>query len=262
LRTERWGNVILSAAAEYILSAALYHLGQFDEAIGHAEAAVRIAEEADHPWTLYWGSLFLGWVHLHRGDFPRAAGALERSLHLGRAWQFVHSTPDVAASLGYVYALTGRTEESLTLVAEAIKAFRARQGHLTVATQIPLQTGRAYLWAERINEAANYAREALALARQLGLRGEEAYALFLTADIAAASGAANAEVYYREALVLAEPRGMRPLIAHCYFGFDKLHRRRSDREQSQRYLTTAIRMYREMGMSYWLEQAEAELRQL
>jgi tetratricopeptide (TPR) repeat protein len=66
------------------LSRALSLLGRFDEAIGHAEAAVRIAEENDHPWTLFLGLLFLGWLHLDRGDFPRAARLLERSLRLGR----------------------------------------------------------------------------------------------------------------------------------------------------------------------------------
>jgi hypothetical protein len=32
------------------------------------------------------------------------------------------------------------------------------------------------------------------------------------------------------------------------------------REQAQEHLTTATTMYREMGMTYWLEQAETELR--
>ena len=55
---------------------------------------------------------------------------------------------------------------------------------------------------------------------------------------------------------------MRPLAAHCHFGLGKLHRHMRDHEQAQRQLTTAIAMYRQMGMTYWPEQAEAELRQL
>ena len=61
---------------------------------------------------------------------------------------------------------------------------------------------------------------------------------------------------------LAEPRGRRPLVAHCQLGLGKLHRRGGDREQAQEHLITAMAMYREMGMTYWLDQAEAELRQL
>jgi tetratricopeptide (TPR) repeat protein len=218
----------------------------------------QIAEETDHPRTLCIGLHILGVAHLDRGDFSRAAQVLERCLHLCRTWQFVDKTPEFAAPLGEAYALAGRTEESLALVAGAVNAFRAGRGRYAPA-EILLFAGRAYLAAGRIDEATNYAREALALARRLGARGAENRALCLTADVAAASGAENTEDYYREALALAEPPGMRPLVAHCHFGLGKLYCRRGDREQAQENLTTAMAMYREMGMTYWPEQAEAEL---
>ncbi len=56
LRYERFGAVqIQSAFSGANLANVFSELGRFDEAIGHAEAAVRIAETADHPWTLYVG---------------------------------------------------------------------------------------------------------------------------------------------------------------------------------------------------------------
>ena len=70
------------------------------------------------------------------------------------------------------------------------------------------------------------------------------------------------EAHYRQALALAEPRGMRPLVAHCHLGLGKLYRRTGKREQAQEHLTTATTMYREMDMRFWLEQAEAEMREL
>ena len=73
--------------------------------------------------------------------------------------------------------------------------------------------------------------------------------------------AESAEANYREALGLAEPRGMRPLVAHCHLGLGKLYRRTGKREQARERLTTATTMYREMGMTYWLEQTEAELKE-
>ena len=51
---------------------------------------------------------------------------------------------------------------------------------------------------------------------------------------------------------------MRPLVAHCHLGLGKLYRRTGDRAKAQEHLTTAATMYREMGMSFWLEKAEAE----
>ena len=65
--------------------------------------------------------------------------------------------------------------------------------------------------------------------------------------------------HYREALALAEPRGMRPLVAHCHLGLGKLYQRSGNRQEAQEHLATAMTMYREMSMTYWLEQAEAEI---
>ena len=39
----------------------------------------------------------------------------------------------------------------------------------------------------------------------------------------------------------------------------KLYRRTGKREQAHEHLTLATTMYREMGMTYWLEKAEAEM---
>ena len=98
----------------------LSRLGRFDEAIGHAEAAVQIAEAADHPYTLYFGLFGLGLAHFRRGDLPRATRVLERCLDLCRTWQFVIAIPSAAATLGAAYALAGRADEALPLVAGAV----------------------------------------------------------------------------------------------------------------------------------------------
>jgi hypothetical protein len=52
---------------------------------------------------------------------------------------------------------------------------------------------------------------------------------------------------------------MRPLVAHCHLGLGKLYARTDKREEAREHLTTATAMYREMGMTYWLEKAEAEM---
>ena len=54
---------------------------------------------------------------------------------------------------------------------------------------------------------------------------------------------------------------MRPIVAHCHLGLGKLSRRAAKREQAREHLTTATAMYREMEMAFWLEKAEAEMRE-
>jgi tetratricopeptide (TPR) repeat protein len=258
LRYERFGGpIIQSAYSGAWLAGALAELGRFGEAIGHAEAAVRIAEAADHPFTLYFGLFQLGLAHLRRGDLPRATRALERDLDLCRTLQIVGETPVVAAILGLAYALAGRADDALPLVEGAVEEFRGRQRH-TVPAIILWCAGMTCLRAGRIDDAARYAREALVLNRRRGARGGEAHALRLAGDVASTGGAEDSEGYYREALALAEQLGMRPLVAHCHLGLGKLYRRTGKRQEAQEHLTTATTMYREMDMRFWLEQAAGE----
>ena len=63
-------------------------------------------------------------------------------------------------------------------------------------------------------------------------------------------------------MALAELHGMRPRVAHCHLGLGKLYRRTGTSEQAREHLTVAVAMYRKMAMMYWLDQAEAEARQL
>ena len=187
--------------------------------------------------------------------------SLERGLDLCRTRQIVVGTPLFVATLGAAYALTGRADEALPLVASAIEEFHRRPIHNQPAL-ILLYAGMTYLSAGRIDDARSHAREALALARRLGARGSEADALCLAGDVASAGGAEDAEAHYREALALAGELGMRPLVAHCHFGLGKFYRRTCGPERTREHLTTATTMYREMEMRFWLVQAEAEIRAL
>ena len=66
-----------------------------------------------------------------------------------------------------------------------------------------------------------------------------------------------AEAHYHQALALAEELSLRPLVAHCHLGLGTLYGRTGKRQQAQEHLVTAATMYREMGMAFWLEKAEA-----
>ena len=56
--------------------------------------------------------------------------------------------------------------------------------------------------------------------------------------------------------------GVRPLdsVAHCHLGLGTLYRRTAERAKVEEHLTRAKAMYREMGLSFWLEKADALIR--
>jgi sugar phosphate isomerase/epimerase len=69
----------------------------------------------------------------------------------------------------------------------------------------------------------------------------------------------QAESYYRQALALAKELGMRPLVAHCHLGLGTLYQKIGRQEQAHAELGTAAAMYRSMEMTFWLAKAEAAL---
>ena len=72
----------------------------------------------------------------------------------------------------------------------------------------------------------------------------------------------QATAHYRQALVLAEELGMRPLQAHCHLGLGTLNAKTGQQELARTELSTAIELYRAMEMPFWLPQAEAALAQV
>ena len=55
---------------------------------------------------------------------------------------------------------------------------------------------------------------------------------------------------------------MRPLQAHCHRGLGTLYAATGQREQARTALSTAIALYRDMAMTFWLPQTEAALAQV
>jgi tetratricopeptide (TPR) repeat protein len=68
--------------------------------------------------------------------------------------------------------------------------------------------------------------------------------------------------HYRQALALARELGMRPLVAHCHLGLGILYAKIGQRKQARAELSAAIELYRTMEMTCWLPQAEAALAQV
>jgi hypothetical protein len=118
-----------------------------------------------------------------------------------------------------------------------------------------------YLLSGNFDRSRQTAARGLSLARDRREPGMESWMHCLLGDIAcgAHSDRDTAKRSYRDAMSLAQPLGLRPLIARGHLGLGKLDVRTGNRKDAEEHLTTAVTMYGEMGMTLWLEKAEAEI---
>jgi tetratricopeptide (TPR) repeat protein len=246
------------------LARTLGDLGAFAEGRRHGEEALRLATmegRGDTPIVVHG---CLGLLHLAKGDLEHAIRVLDPGLALCRASGNRNWLRPIAAGLGYAYALQGRLVEGRMLLEEAISESIRTGGSFGHAYGVA-RLSEVRRLAGCSEEAWQHACQALDLARQLKARGDEALALYQFGVIHAHADpphGAQAEAHYQQALAMAEALGMRPLVAHCYFGLGTLYTKLDQREQARAELSAAIELYRAMAMTFWLPQAEAALAQL
>jgi tetratricopeptide (TPR) repeat protein len=142
-------------------------------------------------------------------------------------------------------------------VAQAVSIGRMDLQALRVVT-----LSEAHLHTGHLEAARTCAEQALELARTYKERGNEAYALRLLGDIAMHHDSPHidqAETHDQQALALANELGMRPLQAHCHHALGTLYSQTGQPEHTRTALTTARAMYRDMVMTFWLPETEAQL---
>jgi tetratricopeptide (TPR) repeat protein len=202
-------------------------------------------------------------VFLVRGGGLSAIPLLERGLDICRRWHNLDWFPEYAASLGLAYAQGGRLAEALPLLEQAVAQEATMGGGHRAIGLTALSHG--YWLAGRLEEARTQAERALSLARERQERGFQVWALRLLGEIAATyepPETAFALASYQQALALANELGMRPLQAHCHRGLGTLYRQTGQAEPACAALSTAIEMYREMAMTFWLPETEVALTEM
>jgi tetratricopeptide (TPR) repeat protein len=246
------------------LAGTLGVLGAFTEGQRHGKEALRLATREGRGVTPMVVHSSLGDLYLAQGDLEQAIRVYDRGLALCRASGNRNLVRLTAVGLGAAYTLQGRLAEGGALLEEAISegirtgALLDHAYRVAWLSEVCRLTGRG-------EEAWQYARQALDLARQFKERGNEAFALHQLGVVHAHTDppdVTQAEAHYQQALALAEELGMRPLVSHCYHGLGRLYHQTGRAEQARAALSAAIDLYRAMDMTLWLPRAEAILAQV
>ncbi len=239
----------------------LAQLGRFAEAVEYEAEAIRLAEPTQHAFTVGLVQRAAGVLRLLKGDWAKARSLLEHGIAVFRMGNVVLMLPAAIASSAWALTQLGEASEALSRLQEGEQLLERQAASAIAGTRgwDYHALGRACLLLGRLDEARRLGDRAVeACPRQPGF---VAHALHLLGDIATHPDrfdAERGEAHYRQALALAEPRGMRPLAAHCHLGLGKLYRQLGRLEEARTELSTASAMFREMEMTYWLQEGEAE----
>jgi tetratricopeptide (TPR) repeat protein len=246
------------------LATSLASLGEFDRAMAYAGEALRVAEATSDPPMLAEALDALGESHLQRWESKEAIEAYERARNICQTWHLRSRLPGLYGALAMAYERAGRTSEAIALSTDA-KAEDEALGRTGRRAARARGLGRAALLTGRFDEAIRWVEEALEHARVSGQRKIEAWTLRLVAEIATRREPPDlvaAEGAYRRCLQVAAELGTRPIEALCRLELGGVLGRLSRVAEARAEITEAIGLFRGMGMTALLPQAEAELTRL
>ncbi len=240
----------------------LAELGRFVEAAEYEAEAIRVAEQTRHAFTIAIAYGAAGTLYLIKGDWARALPLVEHAIATLRAGSIFLMVPHMVASSAWALMGLGESSKATNRVHEGeqlLERWPAR-GIVGERSWVNCLLGRTWLALGQPDNARLSSDRALESAPCHP--GFTAHALDLLGDIGAHPDGFDpekSEKCYRKALSLAEPRGMRPLVAHAQLGLGKLYRSMGERQKARERLAVATTLYREMGMTYWLENVEEEI---
>jgi DNA-binding SARP family transcriptional activator len=236
---------------------ALAELGRFAEAWPLAAQAILLVEAGAQPAAFPLARI--GGLCVIQGRLEEAIAHLVHSLDIQRERGFAVARASGTAFLAEAYALAGRRTDAIAIL-EGTADWAASMPRPSQRSSVLTCLGRVHLLVDRFAEARRFGARALELAMSYGELAVEADARRLLAELAlseATSSAVDAaDDELRHALDIARMRALRPLSAHCHVGLARISQRRDKYDDAREHLGTAITMYREMEMPYWVRRAE------
>jgi tetratricopeptide (TPR) repeat protein len=187
--------------------------GHFAQAIMLLERSLSLSRDAGLAFELHVAASSLGSAYACSGRLTEAIPLLEQAVEQARSMARVVQQSLWLVRLGEGYLLAGRQQDALPLAQRALVLARTHK--------------------ERGAEAC--------VLRLLGA----------LAASEAAPDVAEAESYYRQAMTLARDLGMRPLLAHSALGLGTLYHHTGQRAEAHSMLSTALALFAAMGIISW-----------
>jgi len=243
---------------------AMAELGNIKEGEALCHKALRFAIEINSLPSQMWAELWCSMVSGDKGDWRNAIEHLQRCVKFCEENQMV-----VFLGMGYTWwglmsCIAGDLESARKHVEEGIKADH-ELGISGYSSRQNWVSGWVHLESGNLESAITCLEEALQVAQQNNekcIMGNVCIQLGRAYSKADESRRDRAKECILEGIRILDEAGIRPWCSVGYLYLSELYSNIEQREEARETLKKAERMFKEMGMDYWLVKASSLLHQL
>jgi tetratricopeptide (TPR) repeat protein len=236
-------------------------LGEFDRGLPFLDHGIQLAREIDNPLVEAAAYYYRGIIHEQRGAPDRALSDYAEARRLAERTGDLFRVYVTRMFEGHAHTLAGNAARGREVLAEA-ETLANQLGTRFYIARRRTYLANCMLAQDERDTVPDVCREAIALAEETGDVFANALAHRVLADALLRLDPPDwqaAAPAVREAIRVQEDLGVRPELARSYRTLGRLLRMRGDVGAAAAELTRAVTMFREMGMTMDLDDAEREL---
>jgi DNA-binding winged helix-turn-helix (wHTH) protein/predicted ATPase len=239
---------------------ALWLLGYPDQALRTIEAALTMATELSHPYTLWLALMAAIWIHHHRGNRPAAQDHVEKLFELAREQQHQRWIKVANFLQGWLIVEQGQWERGLTQMRqgenEPVIEARQQTYHATLVAH-------ACLKAKQAQHADSVLAKELKRARDTGIRYYEAELYRIKGEALlqrSVSSTKEAETCFHQAIDWSRNQGAKSLELRAIISLSHLWQKQGKKAEARKMLEEIYNWFTEGFDTADLKEAKELLR--
>ena len=216
----------------------LWYLGHPEQALRQVEAAITLAKDVGHPFSIMFAFDFAAYVHHYRREPRLCLERTDQAIALATEQAAEFFLGHAMAVRGWALAYQGKPAEGIVEIRRAMDVCRS-SGSILEFPHCWASLADAYRVAGRGDEALRAVAEGLKQARETSARFNEAELYRLKGELLLMEGgpaAEDAEHCFREAIEIARRQGAKSLELRAATSLSRLLQREGKREDARRLL--------------------------
>ena len=251
--------------SRYRAAPALWLLGYPEQAVASSQAALALAQQLAHPFSLYVALYWAAVLHHQRREASLTQAYAEAAMTIATEHEFLQLSAQSTPLRGWALAMSGQGEEGITQIRPAAygatRVARDYPYYLALLAEVSAPVGQTTAGLEAVTEAlATVAKSAVRWweAELHRLKGE----LLLHAERGVRHAALTAEECFHQALAIARRQQAKSLELRAAMSLSRLWQQHGKRAQARELLAPVYGWFTEGVDTADLQEAKALLEAL